>query len=65
MKIDEYNIIKLIKNMDPVNLERTVDYYERCIIDNDMRSAVIAAIKNKGLDPKVELKLVKAFGFKR
>lgn len=61
MKIDEYDTIKLIKNMHPANLERTLDYYSRSIIDNGMRRAVILAIQSKCLPSETENKLIRMF----
>lgn len=65
MKIDEYAIIKLIKNMHPVNLERTLDYYSRSITDNGMRRAVILAIQSKCLNDELERRLIRMFKLTR
>lgn len=61
MKIEEYELIKLIKNQHPNNLERTLDYYARSIKDIELRKAIIAALFSKCLPQELEHKYVQMF----
>lgn len=65
MKINEYALIKLIKNRHPVSLERTLDYYSKSIINKGERQAIMIAIQSKCLPQEMEIRLVRMFKSRR